>query len=179
MRLDRPTMCGVDVDLDDEGVQDECEVEEVTHDAMHLLAPPPAECNGTVWGSRRGYGVCVLCGLLLVLWNAGVGVACVTLLFVVFMLVLTPPILLLYTGFLCHTRVLASPSPLCSYLDDNSCSALIILGFVMVSPLVMVAAATFCSLLRRFHILQLFQPISTAQYRGRGFSWRQDVHAWV
>ncbi|XP_060714772.1 uncharacterized protein LOC132838467 [Tachysurus vachellii] len=97
-------MCGVDVDLDDEGVQDECEVEEVTHDAVHLLAPPPAECNGAVWGSRRGYGVCVLCGLLLVLWNAGVGVACVTLLFVVFMLVLTPPTLLLYTGFLCHTR---------------------------------------------------------------------------
>ncbi|KAF4093481.1 hypothetical protein AMELA_G00002530 [Ameiurus melas] len=172
-------MCGVDVDLDDDGVQDECEVEEVSHDAVRLLAPPTAECNGEAWGSRRGRSGCVLCGLMLVLWNVGVGVACVTLLCVVFMLVLTPPSFLLYTGFLCHTRVLASPSHFCSYLDDNSCSALIILGFVMMSPLVVVAAATFCSLLRRFHLLDLFQPISTALYRGRGFGWRQDIRAWV
>ncbi|MCJ8744129.1 hypothetical protein PDJAM_G00115040 [Pangasius djambal] len=172
-------MCGVDVDLDDDGVQDECEVEEVSRDAVRLLAPPPAECDGEAWGSRRGHVVCALCGLMLALWNVGVGVACGTLLCVVFMLVLTPPTLLLYTGFLCHTRVLASPSPLCSYLDDNSCSALIILGFVMMSPLVVVAAATFCSLLRRFRLLQLFQPISAARYRGRGFVWRRDIRAWV
>ncbi|KAG7319356.1 hypothetical protein KOW79_017830 [Hemibagrus wyckioides] len=153
-------------------------VEKLVERILHCSCQS-CECDGEAWGSRRGRGVCVLCGLMLALWNAGVGVACVTLLCVVFTLVLTPPTLLLYTGFLCHTRVLASPSPLCSYLDDNSCSALIILGFVMMSPLVVVAAATFCSLLRRFHILQLFQPISTAQYRGQGFTWRRDVHAWV
>ncbi|XP_060766948.1 transmembrane protein 88 isoform X3 [Neoarius graeffei] len=172
-------MCGVDVDLDDDGVQDECEVEEISHDAVRLLAPPPAECDGEAWGSQRGHGVCVLCSLMLLLWNLGVGVACVMMLCVIFILVLTPPTLLLYTGFLCHTRVLASPSPLCSYLDDNSCSALIIFGFVMMSPLVVVAVATFCNLLRRFHLLQLFQPISTAQYRGQGFGWRRNIRAWV
>ncbi|KAF7693528.1 transmembrane protein 88B [Silurus meridionalis] len=172
-------MCGVDMDLEDDGVQDECEVEEVSQDAVRLLAPPLAECNGEAWGSRRGRGVCVLCGLMLALWNVGVGVACVMLLCVVFMLVLTPPTLLLYTGFLCHTRVLASPSTLCRYLDDNSCSALIILGFVMMSPLVVVAAVTYCSLLRRFHLLQIFQPLSVARHRGRGFVWKRDVQAWV
>ncbi|KAF5885856.1 transmembrane protein 88-like, partial [Clarias magur] len=97
-------MCGVDVDLDDDGVQDECEVEEVSHDAVRLLAPPPAECDGEAWGARRGRGACMLCGLMLALWNMGVGMACMMLLCVVFTLVLTPPTLLLYTGFLCHTR---------------------------------------------------------------------------
>ncbi|KAL6464202.1 hypothetical protein MHYP_G00265190 [Metynnis hypsauchen] len=80
-----------------------------------------------------------------------------------------------FGGFLCHSRVLASPSAICRYLDDNSCSALIILGFVMMSPLVVVAAATFCGLLRRFRLLLYFQPISGAWYRGRGFVWRRGL----
>ncbi|XP_062843084.1 transmembrane protein 88B [Trichomycterus rosablanca] len=167
-------MCGVDVDLDDNGVEDNN-----SHDAVQLLAPPPAECEGTAWGSRRGPVACVFCGLVAAVWNVGVGVACVLMMGVVFGAVLMLPALLLYAGFLCHSRVLASPSRICGYLDDNSSSALIILGFVMMSPLVVVAAAIFCSLLRRFRLLQLFQPISSAQYKGRGFGWRRDVHAWV
>lgn len=74
---------------------------------------------------------------------------------------------------------MASAAPLCRYLDDNSSSALIILGFVMMSPLVVVAAALFCALLRRLHLFVYFQPITGARYHGRGLSWRRDVRAWV
>ena len=76
-------------------------------------------------------------------------------------------------------QVMASPSALCHYLDDNSCSALIILGFIMMSPLVVVAAATFCGLLRRLRLLWLFQPISGAWFRGRSLGWSGDLRAWV
>ncbi|KAG7477605.1 hypothetical protein MATL_G00071430 [Megalops atlanticus] len=76
-------------------------------------------------------------------------------------------------------EVLNSPSPLCRYLDDNSCSALIILGFVMMSPLVVVAAATFCGLVRRLRLLLLFQPMARACYRGGGWGWGGNVRAWV
>ncbi|KAL1251881.1 hypothetical protein QQF64_019677 [Cirrhinus molitorella] len=76
-------------------------------------------------------------------------------------------------------QVVASQATFCHYLDDNSCSALIILGFVMMSPLVVVAAATFCALLRRLHLLLYFQPVTEARYKGRGLGWRRDIYAWV
>lgn len=77
------------------------------------------------------------------------------------------------------SQVLDAPSAICRYLDDNSCSALIILGFVMMSPLVMVAAAVFCGLLRRFRLLLLIQPLTRAWYRGRLLDWVGGDHAWV
>ncbi|KAI4903944.1 hypothetical protein NFI96_016343 [Prochilodus magdalenae] len=171
-------MCGVEVD---DGVEDEREVEDEfgVYEGVQMLPPPVARCDGSVWGSRRGRCECMCWALGLVLWNLALTGVCVALMAGVFTLVLLPAVLLLYTGFLCHSRVLASPSAICRYLDDNSCSALIILGFVMMSPLVVVAAATFCGLLRRFRLLLYFQPISGARYRGRGFVWRRDFHAWV
>lgn len=76
-------------------------------------------------------------------------------------------------------QVLDAPSAICHYLDDNSCSALIILGFVMMSPLVIVAAAVFCGLLRKFRLLLFIQPIKRAWYRGRLLDWAGSIHAWV
>lgn len=76
-------------------------------------------------------------------------------------------------------QVLDAPSAICHYLDDNSCSALIILGFVMMSPLVVVAAAVFCGLLRKFRLLLFIQPIKRAWYRGRLLDWAGSIHAWV
>lgn len=76
-------------------------------------------------------------------------------------------------------QVLDARSSICRYLDDNSCSALIILGFVMMSPLVVVAAAIFCGLLRRFRLLLLVQPITRAWYRGRLLDCTGGFHSWV
>ncbi|XP_014022318.1 transmembrane protein 88B [Salmo salar] len=175
-------MCGVDVDVDlDEGSSgdEEKEQEFWVGEGVKMLPPPLAHSEGSAWGSRRGRCGCVACGAGLLLWNVGVVLVCVLVLMAVFTLVLLPASLLLYVGFLCHSRVLDSHSPFCRYLDDNSCSALIILGFVMMSPLVVVAAAIFCGLLRRLRLLLLFQPITRAWYRGQGLDWGGDIRAWV
>ncbi|KAG9353113.1 hypothetical protein JZ751_017689, partial [Albula glossodonta] len=155
-------MCGMDVDLGDEGAGEEEKEQEDEYgvgERVRMLPPPTAHSGEGVWGGQRGPVSRLVWGVALVLWNVAVAVLCVLVLAGVFALVLLPAALLLCAGFLCHSRVLNSPSPLCRYLDDNSCSALIILGFVMMSPLVVVAAATFCSLVRRLHLLLLFQPM--------------------
>uniref|UniRef100_A0A3Q3E156 Transmembrane protein 88-like n=1 Tax=Labrus bergylta TaxID=56723 RepID=A0A3Q3E156_9LABR len=166
-------MCGMDVDLDDGGSGEEEKEEELwMGEVVKMLPPPVAHSGGSAWGSRRGRCGCVACGAGLVFWNLCVVLASALLLVMVFSVVLLPAMLLLYVGFLCHSRI-------CRYLDDNSCSALIILGFVMMSPLVVVAAAVFCGLLRRFRLLLLIQPITHAWYRGWLVDWAGSVHAWV
>ncbi|KAM9799974.1 transmembrane protein 88 [Syngnathus typhle] len=173
-------MCGTDVDLDDGGSLEEEKDEDLWLDErVKMLPPPVAHSGGSAWGTKRGRAGCVVCGVVLVLWNICVLLAGAVLLTLVFSLVLLPAVVLLYAGFLCHSRILGSSSAICNYLDDNSCSALIILGFVMMSPLVVLAAALFCGLLRRFRLLLLIQPISRAWYRGRLMDWVGSVHAWV
>ncbi|XP_023180300.1 transmembrane protein 88B [Xiphophorus maculatus] len=173
-------MCGVDVDLDDGGSADEEKEEEFwVGDAVKMLPPPVAHSDGSAWGGRRGACGSAACGAVLVLWNLSVVSAGALLLALVFSVVLLPAALLLYAGFLCHSRVLDAPAAICRYLDDNSCSALIILGFVMMSPLVVLAAAVFCGLLRKFRLLLFLQPLSRARYRGRLLDWVGRVQAWV
>ncbi|XP_024124831.1 transmembrane protein 88 [Oryzias melastigma] len=173
-------MCGVDVDLDDgASAEDEKEEEFWMGDGVKMLPPPVAHSEGSAWGSRRGRWGCLACGAALILWNVFVVSASLLLLVVVFAVVLLPAALLLYAGFLCHSRVLNASSAICHFLDDNSCSALIILGFVMMSPLVVVAAAVFCGLMRRFRLLLFIQPLMRARYRVKLLDWAGSVHAWV
>lgn len=173
-------MCGVDVDLDDGGSGEEEKEEDIwIGEGVKMLPPPVAHSGGSAWGSRRGRCGCLAWGVVIVLWNLCIIVVSALLLALVFAAVLLPAMLLLYAGFLCHSRVLDARSAICHYLDDNSCSALIILGFVMMSPLVVVAAAVFCGLLRKVRLLLFVQPISRAWYRGRLLDWASSVHAWV
>lgn len=99
-------MCGMDVDLDDGGSGEEEKEEEFwIGEGVKMLPPPVAHSGGSAWGSRRGRCGCVACGAALVLWNLCVVVASALLLAVVFSVVLLPAVLLLYAGFLCHSRV--------------------------------------------------------------------------
>ncbi|KAJ6650429.1 hypothetical protein lerEdw1_008747, partial [Lerista edwardsae] len=59
-------------------------------------------------------------------------------------------------------------------LDDNSSSALIILGFVLMSPLIVVAMAVYCNLARRLRLFMCFQPCSRAVYKGVKWRWYED-----
>uniref|UniRef100_A0ACB8EEC1 Uncharacterized protein n=1 Tax=Sphaerodactylus townsendi TaxID=933632 RepID=A0ACB8EEC1_9SAUR len=69
-------------------------------------------------------------------------------------------------------------------LDDNSSSALIILGFIIMSPLIVVATALYCSLARRLRLFMCFQPCARAVYKGVKWQWYEDggiygcVKAW-
>lgn len=99
-------MCGMDVDLDDGGSGEEEKEEEFwIGEGVKMLPPPVAHSEGSAWGSRRGRCGCVACGAALVLWNLCVILASALLLAVVFSVVLLPAMLLLYAGFLCHSRV--------------------------------------------------------------------------
>ncbi|KAJ8257728.1 hypothetical protein GJAV_G00189040 [Gymnothorax javanicus] len=174
-------MCGIDVDLEDGEEEKDQEEGFGMAEGVRMLPPPPVHSDAGIWGARRGRVGCLAWGTGLALWNSGVAILCVLILSVVFTVVLLPTIVLLYIGFLCHSRVVHSPSPLCRYLDDNSCSALIILGFVMMSPLVVLAAASFCGLAHRLRLFRLFQPMARARHRGGGlvWAWAEDVRAWV
>lgn len=74
-------------------------------DRVKMLPPPVAHSEGSAWGSRRGRCGCLACGAVVVLWNVCVVSASLLLLVAVFAVVLLPAALLLYAGFLCHSRV--------------------------------------------------------------------------
>ncbi|KAG9482308.1 hypothetical protein GDO78_011152 [Eleutherodactylus coqui] len=94
---------------------------------------------------------------------------------IIFTIVLTPTIVVVYFGFKCHSRVLHSDASYCrTLLDDNSSSALIILGFVMMSPLIVLAMAVYCGLARRLRLFMLFQPYSRALYKGVRWRWYDE-----
>lgn len=93
----------------------------------------------------------------------------------VFSVVLLPTTVVVYFGFKCHSRVLHSDAYYCkTILDDSSSSALIILGFVIMSPLIVVAMALYCSLARRLRLFMCFQPYARAVYKGVKWRWYED-----
>lgn len=72
-------------------------------------------------------------------------------------------------------QVLHSTARYCkSILDDNSSSALIILGFVIMSPLIVAAMAIYCSVARRLRLFLCFQPYSRAVYKGVKWRWYEE-----
>lgn len=99
-------MCGMDVDPDDSGSGEEEKDDELwIGDGVKMLPPPMAHSGSSAWGSRRGRCGCLAYGAVLILWNLCVVFASAALLAVVFAAVLSPALLLLYVGFLCHSRV--------------------------------------------------------------------------
>ncbi|XP_043854581.1 LOW QUALITY PROTEIN: transmembrane protein 88B [Dromiciops gliroides] len=108
------------------------------------------------------------------LWALMLATANLTLLFLhlllptaVFSLALLPSAAVVYLGFHCHSRVLRSESPPCrALLDDRSSSALIVLGFLTLPPLLVLASAAYGRLIRRLCPLLPPPPWATACARG-------------
>ncbi|XP_051844786.1 transmembrane protein 88B [Antechinus flavipes] len=68
----------------------------------------------------------------------------------VFSVALLPSAAVVYVGFHCHSRVLRSDSRPCrALLDDRSSSALIVLGFLTLPPLLVLASAAYGRLIGR------------------------------
>ncbi|XP_063091343.1 transmembrane protein 88B isoform X1 [Cavia porcellus] len=74
----------------------------------------------------------------------------------VFLLVLLPAAAVVYLGFLCHSRVHPAPGPHCrALLSDRGSAALIVFGFLLLPPLLVVASAARAHLMRRLRPLLL------------------------
>ena len=158
-------MWGVDLELDEGGAGDEEKEQEEfwVGERVKMLPPPTAHSEGSAWGSRRGSCGCVACGAGLLLWNVGLALVCVLVLVAVFALVLLPASLLLYAGFLCHSRV--SSGPLIALLKvsntnfDNNIILWLEFQFLM-------TAISWC--LVRFHLrIEVTERLQSSQYRSQ------------
>ncbi|XP_053136620.1 transmembrane protein 88B [Hemicordylus capensis] len=123
---------------------------------------------------RRSICGCWAWTILVAMMNSLVFLLNILLMAAILAIVLLPTIVVVYFGFQCHSRVLHSTAYYCkTILDDNSSSALIILGFVIMSPLIVVAMAIYCSLARRLRLFMCFQPCARAVYKGVKWRWSE------
>ncbi|XP_062821865.1 transmembrane protein 88B [Anolis carolinensis] len=128
---------------------------------------------------RRGTGGCCLWALLVVAMNSLVLLLNFFLMVSILAVVLLPTIVVVFFGFQCHSRVLHSSASYCqALLDDSSSSALIILGFVLMSPLMVLGMVAYCRLARRLRLFMCFQPCARATYKGVKWPWCEEGRGW-
>ncbi|XP_041061648.1 transmembrane protein 88 [Carcharodon carcharias] len=172
------------------------EVDSVSDTACMLnhVHPPPYNIDDQPW-PLEARSMCEFWGwaLLVTAFNFVLFLLNFVLMSTVFCIVLLPTIVVVYFGFQCHSRVIHSDAYYCkTILDDNSSSALIILGFVLMSPLIVIAMVTYCSVARRLRLFLCFVPYSRAVYKGMkwtghdypsccccGKEWDSNLKAWV
>ncbi|XP_072349620.1 transmembrane protein 88a [Scyliorhinus torazame] len=109
---------------------------------------------------------CWACAVLVTAQNVVVSVFNTLLITAVFGIVLLPAAIMVVFGFLCHSQVLNSQAAHCQeVLNDNSSTALMVVGFVLVTPLAVLALAAYCRLARHLQLGLCFIPYSKAVYR--------------
>ncbi|KAM6908874.1 transmembrane protein 88b [Xenentodon cancila] len=138
-----------------------------------VVIPPPycaAESGGG--GSEaplelRGSLDCWACSVLVTAQNLVIAAINACLAGVVFGTILTPAIVMVVFGFLCHSTVRPhGTTPYCSdLLTDGGCVALLVVGFLLVTPLLVLALAAYCRLARHLQLGLCFIPYSRAVYK--------------
>uniref|UniRef100_A0A3Q3WN42 Uncharacterized protein n=1 Tax=Mola mola TaxID=94237 RepID=A0A3Q3WN42_MOLML len=136
-----------------------------------VVVPPPyspgcseaAESPLELRGSLDCWACSVLVtaqNLIIALINAGVAS-------IVFGTILTPALTMIIFGFLCHSTVQPHGTSLyCSdLLDDTACVALLVVGFLLLTPLLVLALAAYCRLARHLQLGMCFIPYSRAVYK--------------
>uniref|UniRef100_A0A4W5MCW2 Transmembrane protein 88 a n=1 Tax=Hucho hucho TaxID=62062 RepID=A0A4W5MCW2_9TELE len=98
----------------------------------------------------RGSLDCWACSVLVTAQNLIIALVNSTLVSIVFGTIMTPALVMVVFGFLCHSTVrLQSRKKVCVYLlDDGGCVALLVVGFILVTPLLVLALAAYCRLAR-------------------------------
>lgn len=138
-----------------------------------VVVPPPysaAESGGG--GSEaplelRGSLDCWACSVLVTAQNLVIAAINACLAGLVFGTILTPAIVMVLFGFLCHSTVRPhGTTPYCSdLLSDGGCVALLVVGFLLVTPLLVLALAAYCRLARHLQLGLCFIPYSRAVYK--------------
>ncbi|KAM6949112.1 transmembrane protein 88b [Aplochiton taeniatus] len=110
---------------------------------------------------------CWACSVLVTAQNLVIAAVNASLAGLVFGLILTPAIVMVLFGFLCHSTVRPNgTSPYCSdLLSDGGCVALLVVGFLLVTPLLVLALAAYCRLARHLQLGLCFIPYSRAVYK--------------
>ncbi|XP_076026943.1 transmembrane protein 88b [Genypterus blacodes] len=136
-----------------------------------VVVPPPysaAESGGSEAPLElRGSLDCWACSVLVTAQNLLIATINACLAGVVFGAILTPAIVMVVFGFLCHSTVRPhGTTPYCSdLLTDGGCVALLVVGFLLVTPLLVLALAAYCRLARHLQLGLCFIPYSRAVYK--------------
>ncbi|KAM8835107.1 transmembrane protein 88a [Synchiropus splendidus] len=136
-----------------------------------VVVPPPYSVGGSEAADSplelRGSLDCWACSVLVTAQNLVIALINATLAAVVFGTILTPALAMIVFGFLCHSTVQPhGTSVYCSdVLDDVGCVALLVVGFLLLTPLLVLALAAFCRLARHLQLGMCFIPYSRAVYK--------------
>ncbi|KAJ7996573.1 hypothetical protein DPEC_G00238470 [Dallia pectoralis] len=138
-----------------------------------VVVPPPYSVTGSVAGGTsaplelRGSLDCWACSVLVTAQNLIIALVNGVLASFVFGVIMTPALVMVIFGFLCHSTVQPNGTSLyCSdLLDDGGCVALLVVGFILVTPLLVLALAAYCRLARHLQLGLCFIPYSRAVYK--------------
>ncbi|KAM9333725.1 transmembrane protein 88a [Pholidichthys leucotaenia] len=136
-----------------------------------VVVPPPYSHGGSDTADSplelRGSLDCWACSVLVTAQNLIIALINTLLASVIFGTILTPALAMVVFGFLCHSTVQPHGTSLyCSdLLDDTGCVALLVVGFLLLTPLLVLALAAYCRLARHLQLGLCFIPYSRAVYK--------------
>ncbi|XP_016285063.2 transmembrane protein 88 [Monodelphis domestica] len=126
--------------------------------------PPPYSGGGGF--EPRDPLDCWACAVLVTAQNLLVATFNLLLLGVVLGTVLLPSVLMLAFGFLCHSKFLRSQAPPCTtYFQDPGFTVLLVVGFLLLVPLLILALAGYRRLYCRLRLADCLVPYSRAIYQ--------------
>ncbi|XP_030648562.1 transmembrane protein 88a [Chanos chanos] len=136
-----------------------------------VVVPPPYSVAGSTAADvpleLRGSLDCWACSVLVTAQNLLIAIINAGLASVVFGFILTPALVMVVFGFLCHSTVQPHGTNMyCSdLLTDGGCVALLVVGFLLMIPLLVLALAAYCRLARHLQLGLCFIPYSRAVYK--------------
>ncbi|XP_057177245.1 transmembrane protein 88a isoform X2 [Triplophysa rosa] len=136
-----------------------------------VVVPPPYSIAGSVANDStlelRGSLDCWACSVLVTAQNLIIATLNIGLAAIIFGLILLPSLIMVLFGFLCHSTVQRNGTSIyCSnLLDDGGCVALLVVGFLLLAPLLVLALAAYCRMARHLQLGLCFIPYSRAVYK--------------
>ncbi|XP_069001719.1 transmembrane protein 88a [Embiotoca jacksoni] len=136
-----------------------------------VVVPPPYSLGGSEAPDTppelRGSLDCWACSVLVTAQNLIIALINTGLAGIVFGTILTPALAMIIFGFLCHSTVQPHGTSLycADLLDDGGCVALLVVGFLLLTPLLVLALAAYCRLARHLQLGMCFIPYSRAVYK--------------
>uniref|UniRef100_A0ABM5EJD7 Transmembrane protein 88 n=1 Tax=Pogona vitticeps TaxID=103695 RepID=A0ABM5EJD7_9SAUR len=128
------------------------------------LPPPPYAGEGAP--ELRGSLDCWACAVLVTIQNLLVGALNLLLVGLIFGLILLPAGVLVGFGVVCHSKFLHAQAHYCTaHLHDAASVALLVVGFTLAVPLLVLALAAYCRLARRLQLGYCLVPYSKAVYK--------------